>query len=207
MNTTLRNMVIIFTILILTSGCAHPTKRVSDAELLTTWNSRLPIGFKIQMELSLLAEQAYHVITDTPIKQLQTEYGAKKVGDLVTAVRDKYRQWQSYGNYNVPRYYTYRTQLIKTDPNRLYNTRINWTSGQTYTAGTLGTNLSGTIYGLMGERNKQPIQGTITSSRGRIIFAGRWGDERNWGIQPPFRDIMQGDRIADIPALIGRIKR
>ena len=84
-------LAILFTVTILISGCAT-TPRVPPSQHYATWQSQLPHGFKMQIELAQITEKAYHKITDTPIKELQTDLGAQQVGDLVTAARDKYRQ-------------------------------------------------------------------------------------------------------------------
>lgn len=141
----------------------------------------LPSGLVAQLDAARAAAVAYHAITDTPIKELQTDDGSKRVGDLVTDARDKYRRWQSFGGYAVD--------------------------------DRAGGNYGGVFYykgfgggGLL-TGGGPPQQGYIKSSRGRVIFSGPWRNERNWQVQPPFDDILLGDRIANIPALIGRIKR
>jgi len=198
-----------FFLVIIFSGCAS-TPPASTTQLMAQWNSNLPDGFKIQLEVAKLTEEAYHAIVDTPIKELQTDAGSQRVGDLVTSARDKYRQWQSYGNYYVPR----------PDPALFYSIHRAGSGGYThgfkarfgsltYDSGTPG-NKGSVLEGLLNFGNTgslPPSTGVIESSRGKAIFAGQYGYEWNWQAMQPFKDIMEGDRVADIPALIGRIKR
>ncbi|MEE8432747.1 MAG: hypothetical protein V3S16_15975 [Candidatus Desulfatibia sp.] len=202
-------MIFLCLTLAILSGCAT-TPQVPAAQLMAEWNSRLPDGFKAQLGVARRAAEAYHAIVDTPIKQLQTESGAQQAGDLVTAARDKYRQWQSYGNYHV----------ALPDRSLWYSIHRAGSSGYThgfrarfgsitYDSGTPG-NKGSVLEAVMNLGNSgslPPNAGVIASSRGKVIFLGRHRDERNWQTMQPFKDIMEGDRIADIPALIGRIKR
>jgi len=175
--------------LLLTTGCAS-TPRPTFEE----WTASWPAGFQAQLEVARHAEHVYHTIADTPIRELQTEKGARELGDLVTQARDKYRHWQSYGNYHVPRTY----------PGSL------WDSGFAYHQGKPGKqgNIVTFVFELGFRDGSEPaIEGTIVSSRGRVIFGGRHGDERNWILNSPFNDILVGDRVADIPSLLAKIKR
>ena len=196
-------------LIVIFSGCVSAPP-VPTTQLMAQWNSNLPSGFKIQLEVAMLAEEAYHAIVDTPIKELQTEAGAQRVGDLVTSARDKYRQWQSYGNYHVPRASRALCYSIHRPGSSgyTYGFKARFASF-TYDSGTPG-NEGSVLEALMNFGNSgslPPSAGVIESSRGKAIFAGRYGDERNWQAMQPFKDIMEGDRVADIPALIGRIKR
>lgn len=161
------------------------------------WFSTFPAGFEQQIEVSYVANNVYHEIADTPIKELQTEAGAQRIGHLVTNARDKYRHWQSYGSYVVPRH-----------PHGIGG--VNYASGLEYIQGEPGKQGNALEFvmnlGLM-DGSQPSIEGTIKSSRGKVIFGGRAGDERNWHLYPPFDDILRGDRVANIPNLIGRIKR
>ena len=163
-------------------------------------------GFKLQIEVAQAASEAYHAIADTPIRELRTEEGARQIGVLVTNARDMYRRWQSYGDYNFPKNYTYvndRMRVVRTGG-------VDYGDGLQYRIGQQGkpVNILTAIVTLGGEgTGLQAIEGGILSSRGRVIFGGNFGDERNWTLYPPFDDILKGDRIEDIPSLIGRIKR
>lgn len=191
------------------SACAStPVQKVPVSQRLTAWDAQLPDGFKVQIELAQLAEKTYHTITDTPIKQLQTESGAQQLGDLITSTRDKYRQWKSYGEYYVP---LPDRDICYNNGNHQFpsqGARVNF--GQiTYDSGTPGNkgSLLESIMDFGNDKSSPSSAGYIKSSRGKVIFIGVRGDEINWRIMEPFKDIMEGDRIADIPALIGRIKR
>ena len=142
--------------------------------------------------MAILAEQAYHAITDTPIKQLQTESSAQQVGDLVTAVRDKYRQWQSYGSYSIPLpdrslRYSIGQYSFKNHGFRARFGSVTYDSG---TPGFKGSALEA-VMDFGNSKKTPPTMGVITSSRGRIIFSGRRECERNWTIMQPFKDIME----------------
>jgi len=185
----------LFPILVLLSGCVSTPR---DKE----WISQFPAGFTNQVEVARAAAEAYHYITDTSITNLQ-EYspGARQAGVLVTAARDKYRQWQSYGFYVVPRGPFYQNGVKYGDGNP--------TNGVEYAQGNKGVNMNfGVFLHWEASEEYEPYdEGAILSSRGRPIFAGRYGEERIWNLKSPFDEILKGDRIADIPDLIGKIKR
>jgi len=150
----------------------------------------------MQVEVARAATLAYHYITDTSITNLQKEEFALQAGVLVTKARDKYRLWQSYGNYDVPR-------------GPFYHNRVIYRDGMEYEQGNDGVNLNFGVF-LHWEASNQyepGDEGAILSSRGRPIFAGRYGDERIWLLKNPFDEILKGDKLDDIPDLIGRIKR
>lgn len=160
-------------------GCATRTEKAER------WISKYPAGFRYQLECAELAQRTFHAISDASIRELQTERGSHRIGEMVTVTRDICRRWQSYGTYRVPK--------SPISPWRYSGLRLS--NGLTYATG-------GWSIPELGHAD-----GHITSSRGRQIFSGREGNERNWHIHPPFSDIMLGDRIADIPSLIGRIRR
>jgi len=138
------------------------------------------------LETADAAAKAYHAIADTPIKQLQTDEGAQMIGDLVTNSRDLYRQWQSHGpiHSNIrPKSFNYGEVVytagnLAIPPNLFYNTH-----------------------------NIPATAGRIMTNRGLVMFSGPTGQEKLWTIHEPFREIMVGDQMQSIPALIGRIKR
>ncbi|MBT7251400.1 hypothetical protein HN604_01635 [archaeon] len=177
------------------TGCKAP---VSTQERINNWTSSFPLGFQKQIEVARAAEYVYHTIADTPMVNLQTEEGSRELGLLVTMARDKYRQWQSYGGYYVPQRSRYG--LLG---------GVRFGDGIIYEPGQKGKsgNPIRFIFGHTTDGSKPTIQGYIQSSRGRAIFGGRWNEERNWVLNSPFREILQGDRIANIPNLIARIKR
>jgi hypothetical protein len=183
----------LFPILVLFSGCVSTPRE----QLYKEWISQFPEGFKMQVEVARAATEAYHYITDTSITNLQ-EYGAGalKAGDLVTAARDKYRQWQSFGFYVVPR-------------GPFSQNGVKYGDGMEYAQGNIGVNGNFGVFLNWEASNgyEQDDEGAILSSRGRPIFAGRYGEERIWPLKSPFDEILKGDRIADIPSLIGKIKR
>ncbi|MDP6179285.1 MAG: hypothetical protein QGG48_05280 [Desulfatiglandales bacterium] len=179
-----------FLILGVVAGCASSRPSYTFEQ----WMLGFPQGFNKQLEVAVAAEKAYHAITDTPIKELQTDRGAQRIGVLVTEARDKYRHWKSYGDYYVSRAHG----GVKYDSGMVYI--------QGY-AGKSGSFILADINWGIDDGSQPAIEGTIISSRGRAIFGGRYGDERNWIFNSPFNDILRGDRIADIPSLIGRIKR
>jgi hypothetical protein len=181
-----------FPILVLLNGCVSTPRE----QLYEEWISKFPEGFKMQVEVARAATRAYHYITDTSITNLQTEEYALQAGVLVTAARDKYRQWQSYGHYVVPR-------------GPFYHNGVKYGDGMEYVQGNEGVNLNfgGYLHWEASDEYELYDEGAILSSRGRPIFAGQYGDERIWHLKPPFNEILKGDRIADIPDLIGKIKR
>jgi hypothetical protein len=122
--------------------------------------------------------------------------GALQAGYYVTAARDKYRQWQSYGFYVIPR-------------GPFYHNGVKYGDGMEYAQGNEGVNGNFGVFinWEASDGNELDDEGAILSSRGRPIFAGRYGDERIWPLKSPFDEILKGDRIADIPDLIGKIKR
>ncbi len=204
---TLRLAIVCLSLLF--SACAStPVPKIPASRRFAEWNAHLPDGFKVQIELAQLAERAYHTITDTPIKQLQTESGAQQLGDLITSVRDKYRQWKSYGEYYVP--LPHSDICYNNGNNQFPSQGVRAKIGQiTYDSGTPGNkgSLLEAIMDFGNDKSSPSSAGYIKSSRGKVIFIGVRGDEINWRIMEPFKDIMEGDRIADIPALIGKIKR
>ena len=178
------------------TGCASgPTK----AERFQQWSSSLPVGFKKQIEVARAGQVVYHAISDTPIKELQTDAGARRIGNLVTAARDKYRSWKSYGNYRVARSPT--------------GAGIDYGDGMKYRRGDKGhkddiiENLFDVATLNLLDTDRPSTGGCIASSRGKVIFAGAWDRECDWTLAPPFDDILIGDRMEDIESLIGRIKR
>lgn len=183
----------LFTMLVLLSGCISAPRE----QLYKEWISQFPEGFNKQVEVTRNATEAYHYITDTSITNLQ-EYslGARIAGDLVTKARDKYRLWQSYGFYVVPR-------------GPFYHNRVKNGDGIEYVQGNEGVNLNFGVFVHWEAADGYELndEGAILSSRGHPIFAGRYGEERIWNLKPPFDEILIGDRIADIPDLIGKIKR
>jgi ABC-type Fe3+-hydroxamate transport system substrate-binding protein len=182
----------LFSILVLFSGCVSTPRE----QLYKEWISQFPEGFDAQVKVAHAVAEAYHYITDTSINKLQTDEGALPAGVLVTAARDKYRQWQSYGYYVVPR-------------GPFYQNGVKYGDGMEYAQGNKGVNGNfGVFRHWEASEEYEPYdEGAILSSRGRPIFAGRYGDERIWNLKPPFDEILKGDRIADIPDLIGKIKR
>jgi hypothetical protein len=189
----------LFSMLVLLNGC--PTTSPPCGLPYEEWISKFPEGFKKQVEVARAAAEAYHYITDTSITNLQSDEVAQQtVGELVTKARDKYRQWQSYGFYVVP-------------SGPCYHNRVKFADGIYYVQGNEGEYLDFGKFSGWEARNGDELydksydEGVILTSRGRPIFAGQYGKERVWKLMPPFDAILIGDRIADIPALIGQIKR
>ena len=161
-----------------------PTAATGCATPNAEWYASLSPGWKEVLGAMDKAAAAYHTIADTPINHLLHDPAAKRrVSNLVTAARDQYRRSESYG----------REYL-----------RSGFASWRILSQ--QGLQLKYVF------RSKVPIFGSprywweIYTLRGKLIChctddsgAVHWAR--------PFRDIVIGDRIARIEALIAEIKR
>ncbi|MBU0529684.1 hypothetical protein KKF86_08020 [bacterium] len=178
------NVILSFIIILFSSSCVFMPQSTWGRQY-EAWKTSFPSGLDTQLEVANAATKVYHAITDTPIKELQTEEGSRRLGSLVTDARDKYRHWQSYGSTWIP----YPPRNL-TDNRVLYDDII-------FDCGYNTTKIF----------NQAGDLGYIKTWRGRLIFSGTSMDTRYWELHEPFDDILIGDRIADIPYLIGKIKR
>lgn len=173
-------------------SCTSPPKPMPVKE----WIWQFPDGLVAQLSAAEASANAYHLISDTSIEELQTDAGAHRIGEMVTEARDKYRHWKSYGFYQFP-----PTQVILNEGWSGVDELVDWRSPNN--GEFIWNDLKCYFSGKFG---RSPSY--ISTSRGQLIFSGSPGiPPTQWTLHEPFASILMGDRISDIPALIGEIKR
>lgn len=177
-------------------SCGSPPTLISVEE----WTNQFPTGLTAQLSAAEAAATAFHAISDTPMDELQSDAGAKLIGALVTDARDKYRHWQSYGEYSFPHMWT-RVGVGQSTAGL-----VDWEIANSFCDEFHGEFSWNTLYCGVCFHQYHGV-GQFATSRGRVVFSGPPHSPRSWKIHEPFKSILLGDRIADIPELVGKIRR